>query len=102
MQRAAQNAKTNTMKTEKTADEARLDDIFDFVFEVFQHAQAKHPKPYNSDKEGWAVIQHELDELYDEIRAHEGYGEAAFLEAAQVAGTAIRYIFDLQKRKNDN
>ena len=61
-------------------------------------------KPFNSAKEGWAVIQFELDELKELIQLnkadYEGKRSVSVQtkmldEAAQVAAMALRFMVDL-------
>jgi hypothetical protein len=60
-----------------------------------QRAMKKHD-PMNSAHEGYAVLQEEVDELWDEIKADNGRSPAAMEEAIQVAAMAVRYIVDLE------
>lgn len=48
--------------------------------------------PFASTHEGYAVIEEELDELFDEIKAHRG--KMAKKEAIQIAAMGIRYVID--------
>jgi hypothetical protein len=57
-------------------------------------ARAKFP-PFNSPHEGKAVIEEELDELWEHVKANTGTGSEAFWEAIQVAAMALRYAYDL-------
>jgi hypothetical protein len=63
-------------------------------------AQAAFPA-FNSAHEGWAVIQEELDELWDEVRANKGgtatthNREEMRKEAIQVAAMAARFVHDI-------
>lgn len=51
--------------------------------------------PFNSGHEGWAVIQEEMDELFDALRERAPkYMQRK--EAIQVAAMAIRYVIDLE------
>lgn len=50
---------------------------------------------FNSPHEGKAVIEEELDELWEHVKANTGYGVAAMDEAIQVAAMALRYVHDL-------
>lgn len=52
---------------------------------------------FNSGHEGKAVIEEELDELWEEVRANRPGGAAATREAIQVAAMAMRYVFDLSE-----
>ncbi len=58
----------------------------------YNRAQTKFP-PYNSPHEGYAVIQEELDEMWNDVKGN--CHQAAIEEATQVAATAIRYLVDL-------
>lgn len=55
-------------------------------------AEAKH-KPFNSHHEGFAVIQEEVDELWDDVKADRK--EAALKEAVQVAAMGLRFVVNL-------
>ena len=59
-----------------------------------RNAQAKFA-PFNSPHEGKAVIEEELDELWDLVKANNGADAEAFWEAIQVAAMALRYAYDL-------
>lgn len=50
---------------------------------------------FNSGHEGWAVIKEELDELWERVRANQGYDDLARQEAVQIGAMALRYIYDL-------
>jgi len=52
---------------------------------------------FNSGHEGKAVIEEELDELWEEVRANRPSGASATREAIQVAAMAMRYVFDLSE-----
>lgn len=77
----------------------KLIKIFGNVQDELKSAMGKFP-PYNSAHEGWAVIREELDELWDEIKNDKEWDaeERQMKEALQVAVTAIRFIYDLDKR----
>lgn len=62
------------------------------VLDELQRASRKHG-PIHSTHEGYAVIQEELDELWDAVKANDL--PHALLEAEQVAAMAIRFISDL-------
>jgi hypothetical protein len=51
--------------------------------------------PFNSPHEGKAVIEEELDELWDHVKANTGRSNDARQEAIQVAAMALRYVYDL-------
>ena len=50
---------------------------------------------FNSQHEGKAVIEEELDELWEHVKANTGQGTKAMEEAIQVAAMALRYVHDL-------
>lgn len=76
---------------------ADVDFVLSKVREEIERAYAKH-RAYASAHEAWAVIREEVDELWDEVKADNGYTLPAFREAEQVAVTAIRYIVDLAEK----
>lgn len=76
---------------------ADVDFVLKKVREEIERAFLGH-RPYNSAHEAWAVIREEVDELWDEVKANNGYTPNAFTEAEQVAATAVRYIVDLAHR----
>ena len=76
---------------------ADVDFILERVREEIRHALIKH-RAYASAHEAWAVMKEELDELWEEVRADNGYTRDAFKEAEQVACTAVRYILHLHGR----
>lgn len=65
-----------------------------------EQARALFPR-FNSAHEGWAVIQEELDELWQEVKANKGGTAVAYnagpmyQEAKQVAAMAIRFMLDI-------
>lgn len=50
---------------------------------------------FNSAHEGKAVIEEELDELWEHVKANTGVTDEARTEAIQVAAMALRYVIDL-------
>lgn len=65
---------------------ADVDFVLAKVRVEIQRAMRKH-RPYAS-----------ADELWDEVKADDGYTANAFKEAEQIAATAVRYIVDLADR----
>ena len=57
-------------------------------------AMAKH-KPINSPHEGYAVIQEEVDELWDRVKIDKGRDWDARVEALQIAAMGLRYVLDI-------
>ena len=66
--------------------------------EELEKATAKFG-PFSSAHEGWAIIQEEMDELWEEIKAKHATDEVrqTFLrnEAKQVAAMALRFLMDV-------
>jgi hypothetical protein len=69
----------------------RVDRILLEVRAEIEKAVKKHGGMASSH-EGWAVIQEELDELWDEVKADRGYQKSAMGEALQVAAMGVKYI----------
>ncbi len=79
-------------------EDEKLANIIYEIIEEFKFATNKFP-PFHSAHEGFAVIDEEHDELWDEIKGNkkEGSGERMKKEAKQVATMAIRFIYDLNE-----
>lgn len=71
-----------------------LDEILEAVRQEVLTATSKYG-PFNSAHEGYAVLQEEVDELWDEIKANRGYSSEANDEAKQIAAMAVRYMMDV-------
>lgn len=71
------------------------------VLDEVKRASAKHPRPehYASAHEGKSVIEEELDELWEHVKADTGYSDEAYTEAKQVAATAVRYMLMVRCRQ---
>lgn len=65
--------------------------VFDSIGRELHHATKKHG-PFNSGHEGWAVIQEEVDELWEAVKRNST--NSANREAVQVAAMAVRFILD--------
>ncbi|AKV03163.1 hypothetical protein AKJ09_09826 [Labilithrix luteola] len=62
-------------------------------------ARAKFPRPQVSAHEGFAVLDEERDELWDEVKGNHPDRKARMrAEAIQVAAMAIRFIEDVCDR----
>jgi hypothetical protein len=72
----------------------RRERVLELIDREFGRATSRFPA-FNSGHEGKAVIEEELDELWEEIRSNRPSGAAATREAIQVAAMAMRYVFDL-------
>lgn len=77
--------------------------VLDEVGAELARARRKFPGKQNSPHEGWAVIQEELDELWDDVKS-DAPRDQMRKEAIQVAAMAVRFIEDLctpQARKEE-
>lgn len=77
--------------------EKRLDTILSRIRSEVLRAGRKHP-PMHSAHEGYAILQEEVDELWEHVKADTGYSREAMTEAGQVAAMGVRYILDLEER----
>lgn len=75
-----------------------VEDIVDVVLldvdAEIRRALARFPA-FNSPHEGKAVIEEELEELWEHVKANTGRSDEARKEAIQVAAMAARYAHDL-------
>lgn len=67
-----------------------------WVTRELEKARGKFPA-FNSPHEGKAVIEEELDELWQHVKANTGTTDEALEEAIQVAAMALRYVVDLSE-----
>jgi len=65
--------------------------IFNSIKRELETATKRHG-PFNSGHEGWAVIQEEVDELWEAVKRNSK--NAANREAVQIAAMAVRFILD--------
>jgi len=72
---------------------SEVQEISKQVEEEYDSAAKKFGR-FNSYHEGYAVLQEEVDELWDEIKGEQSLEEME-KEAIQVAAMAIRFIYDL-------
>ncbi len=73
--------------------EGNVATIVDEVVAELERATALHGS-MSSPHEGYAVLQEEVNELWEEVKAKDGSLEAIRNEAIQVAAMAIRFILD--------
>lgn len=71
-----------------------VDRVLGEVRDELERAVRQHG-PMASPHEGKAVIEEELDELWEHVKADTGRGPEARAEALQVAAMALRYVHDL-------
>lgn len=57
-------------------------------------AMEKH-KPMNSAHEGYAVIQEEVDELWERVKRDKGNDLYSRVEALHIAAMGLRYVVDV-------
>lgn len=76
----------------------RLDYALKRVGDEVLRALDRFPS-FNSPHEGKAVIEEELEELWEHCRANTGRSPEAIQEAVQVAAMAVRYVLDLSERR---
>jgi len=91
------------MTPQESYDNARCEEIGLAVVDELKRATRLHG-PISCPHEGKAIIEEELDELWDEIKACKHWrldGEARGrmrYEATQVAAMAMRFILDVCKQ----
>ena len=61
------------------------------VSNELEAAEASFP-PFNSYHEGYAIIQEELDELWDEVKSKKRTHINLYIEATQVAAMGVRFM----------
>ena len=71
-----------------------VEDILNQVMEELFVATERFPN-IASPHEGKAVIEEELDELWELVKANKGDTPEAMHEASQIAAMAARYVLDL-------
>ncbi len=80
-------------EAEQRALEADVDRVLAQIRAELLRAKWKHPKPFNSPHEGYAVILEEMDELFEEVRADNIPRQRE--EAVQVGAMAARYLLEI-------
>lgn len=75
-----------------SSERAGIERVIDLVISELGRARLKFPAGFHSGHEGYAVIQEELDELWDAVKHDQAL--AAAHEAVQVAAMALRFIDD--------
>lgn len=77
-----------------------IDSVLGEVREEAIRAMSQH-RPMISPHDGYAVIQEEVDELWDEIKGNRGRESSARDEALQVAAMGVRYVVDLHHNQGE-
>ena len=70
------------------------DAVLRLVDDELTRARLLHAR-LNSPHEAKAVVEEELDELWEHVKANTGRSPEARAEAIQVAAMALRYVIDL-------
>lgn len=78
-------------------DSVEIDRVYALAEEIAMEARRGMAKfaAFNSPHEGKSVIEEELDELWEHVKANTGRSADARQEAIQVAAMALRYAHDL-------
>lgn len=78
--------------------EEPLGQIVSAVVDEVETATSKYP-PMNSAHEGYAVLDEEVDELWDHVKVKQGKRDVDAMrkEAIQIAAMAIRFAVDCCK-----
>ena len=71
----------------------QIDQHLQTVHDELLHALEKHPEPFNSAHEAYAVIKEEMEEMWEEIKRDDL--PKARQEAAQLAAMAVRLMLEL-------
>ena len=74
-----------------------MNEIIVAIKAEYENASRKYP-PFHSTHEGYAVIQEEVDELWDLVKRNKGItgNDDMRKECIQIAAMAIRFIWDLR------
>ncbi len=70
-------------------------DVANEIIRELERARSKHPIPFHSFHEGYAILAEEVYELWREVIRQERSGAAIRKEAVQVGAMALRFILDL-------
>lgn len=63
---------------------------------LYEHANAVQKfKPFNSAHEGFAVIQEEIDELWEEVKRKQHHIAAMEKEAVQCGAMILRFLTEV-------
>jgi hypothetical protein len=77
-------------------EDHKLNAILTEISKEFQRAAGLY-SPFASLHEGWAILEEEVEELWDEVKKSPKRRDAAKIreEAVQVAAMAFRFLYDL-------
>lgn len=75
----------------------KVDHVGKLVKDELMRAIIKHPTPFNNAHEGFAVLQEEVDELWDDVKSNLAYSHFGMREAIQIAAMAIRFVVELHE-----
>lgn len=74
----------------------RIDEVMALVRAELINACEKH-RSMHSGHEGYAVIQEEVEELWQRVKCNQGSDEYARAEAIQIAAMGARYVLDIAR-----
>jgi len=84
------------LKKKLMETETKRERLWKTIVNEFERACVKHPNPFHSRHEGFAVLLEEVDELKDAIW-HDRSIEEVREEVVQVAAMALRFLLDISK-----
>ena len=64
------------------------------IWAEYERARAKHP-PMSGPHAGWAILFEEVDELWDEVKAHVQNKQRMGDEAMQVGAMALAFMVEV-------
>jgi hypothetical protein len=79
--------------------DTKIMDALNNIHTEVVRAKTKHPGDFHNYHEAFAVINEEVDELWDEVKAGKHDPEKMRLEAIQIAAMCVRLITELPKQK---
>lgn len=83
-----------------TVNNSAPNDICAELLEEVVKARIKHPKPFNSAHEGYAILKEEIEELWEDIKRDDHIH--ARKELVQVGAMVIRFLLDVELSKTPN
>jgi len=82
------------------SEDQKLADLLQDVAVEFKRAEGMY-SPFASLHEGWAILEEEVEELWDEVKKSPKRRDPAKIreEAVQVAAMAFRFLYDLTEKQ---
>jgi len=81
------------MSPEQNVKAVKLISCLSQLIDEFIRATTKHPMPFHTTHEGYAVVAEELDEVWDAVRSNQKV--AAVKEAIETSAMGLRFAYDL-------